>query len=256
MHYKIGKPNGLYHNIINTGYIRDGKNYTLKFSRSGYNSNSNRWDLMKKRSYTSGNATYVGNLMADVGNRVKMSYGANASGAYVRDHGINAFKAYGINSSGGDYNYSTVRSNLSRGIPVMAAAYANKESYRRWFLGKKRYRYTEGHAWVIDGYKVKTKKYTYTYEWELVKNGNYPLYNSNSPYYNNSLDRDEYSSNFEVIPNRREITTRVSTSTYLLMNWGWNGSYDSGEYSTSSSSVWKAAKYNFQYKKYMIYDFK
>jgi hypothetical protein len=166
MHYKFGKPKGLYHSVRSTGHIYDSKNYSVSFSRGSYNSNSNRWGLMKKNRYSSGNASYVGDLMADVGNRVGMKYGADGSGAWPSSKG---FSYYGISCDKTDYKYTTVERELAKDKPVITVAWAKENTYRKWFLGKKRVYYTEGHSWVIDGYRKKQKTYTYTYQWELVR---------------------------------------------------------------------------------------
>nr|WP_321355632.1 C10 family peptidase [uncultured Draconibacterium sp.] len=253
MHYKINKPTGLYHTVSCTGYVWDSDNYNVSFSRGNYVSNSERWDLMPTHrqgfppNYVTPNSSYVGDLMADVGNRVGMTYGATGSGAHASKSGFNY---YSIACDEGDYSYSTVYSNLQSNTPVLLSAYAKKEKKGVWPF--RRTVYSEGHTWVIDGYRKKQKTYTYTYEWELVQG------------YSGSNSADDpyvYSTNQllppidDIYPGKREIETRTTTSTYLLMNWGWNGSYDSGEYSTSSSAIWSSQK-DYQYIKKIFFNFK
>ena len=54
--------------------------------------------------------------------------------------------------------------------------------------------------------------------------------------------------------NKTKTEESISNTTYLIMNWGWNGSYDSGRYSTTGD--WKVDDYNFRYEKAMISNFK
>ncbi len=253
-HYQLNKPTGLYHTVTSTGYIRDSENYSVQFSRSAYNANSPRWDLMPlSRSDWSrlSNSSYVGDLMADIGNRVGMSYSASGSGAWPSTSG---FSYYSLSSQKADYSYSTVYTQLNRNMPILMVAYAGKETYKNWFLGKTHTRYVDGHSWVIDGYRKKSKTYTYTYVWELV-DGELPIMamDTSNPYYEEPGSSLKSAS--DAYPGKREIETRTTTSTYLLMNWGWNGSYNSGEYATGSSSIWTAAGYDFQYKKTMFYNY-
>lgn len=257
LHYKIGKPNGLYHSISCTGWVHNSKNYSINFSRGDYNPSSNRWDYMKKSWFSGGNASYVGDLMADVGNRVKMKYGEQ-SGASTEKEAIPTFKSYGISCSKSDYNYSTVYDNLKRNLPVIVSAYATKKSKGSWFW-KKTY-YKNGHAWVIDGYRQKKKTFTYSYVWELVVDDSMDRFDPYDPYAPPYLydPYERYPHEIpppNVFPGMLEKDTSSSTSTYLLMNWGWNGSHDSGEYSTSSAAKWNGSGYDFQYKKRIFYNF-
>nr|WP_321487295.1 C10 family peptidase [uncultured Draconibacterium sp.] len=250
MHYKINKPTGLYHTVSNTGYVYDSGNYSVSFSRGNYVSNSPRWDSMPQiYSYFATNYEYVGDLMADVGNRVGMEYGEESGASPSK----NGFGYYNITCDEGDYNYSTVYSNLQSNTPVLLTAYATKKKKGVWPF--KRTVYSDGHAWVIDGYKKKQKTYTYTYEWELVE-GYSGSYAASDPYAAHTAKELMPSATGEIYPGKRETETYTSTSTYLFMNWGWDGSYDSGEYSTSSSAVWTGSGYDYQYKKYTFYNFR
>ncbi|MCT4603486.1 MAG: C10 family peptidase [Marinifilum sp.] len=211
---------------------------------------------MKKNKYSIGNASYVGDLMADVGNRVGMKYGAEGSGA---NPSPDAFSQYGISSTEGDYNYSTVYSNLQSNKPILITAYANKKRKGIWPFRKTVY--SGGHAWVIDGYKRKQKTFTYTYEWVLIKDDRRePLsaYNKYNPYYEEPQDYKNklLPTDGDVYPGKREVTKSTSTTTYLTMNWGWDGFYDSGEYSISSSSIWRGSGNDYQYKKRILYNFR
>ncbi len=257
-HFQVNKPMGLYHTVNSTGFIWDNKNYQVNFSRANYVTNSNRWELMPQArdgfwpNYTTQNASYVGDLMADVGNRVKMKYGEQ-SGASTEDYAIPTFKSYSLNCNKADYNFTTVYNNLENNNPVLTSAYATKYTTGTWFWKKTHYR--DGHAWVIDGYRKKKKTYTYTYEWDLVRDEYDPSYNRDDPYYwDNTLEHNLFPPDSDLYPGKIEVTEWSSSITYLLMNWGWDGRFDSGEYSTSSSSIWKGGSYNFQYKKRMFYN--
>ncbi|MCG8580103.1 MAG: C10 family peptidase [Bacteroidales bacterium] len=251
LHYEIGKPTGLYHNIINTGRIYNDKNYRLRFLREDYRPNSNRWDLMKKSRYSSGYSSYVSDLMADVGNRVNMKYSFEVSGAWPSNQGFNF---YGISCDKRDYAYSAIAAELNNDKPVIVVAWAGKGTYRKWFLGKKHTYYYDGHTWVIDGYKRKQRTYTYTYAWELIRDNEmlYRQYDQYDPYYNS---RAEFLAN-PLYPGQIETTSTTSTSTFLLMNWGWDDNHDYGEYSIGGNGTKWSSNKDYQYKKEIYYDFR
>lgn len=88
MHYHLGKPTGLYHTISIANSTISGPTTNIGFSRSSYNSSSSRWGDMALNMYSSGNTTYVGDLMLDVGNRVGMSYSGSGSGANINTSAV------------------------------------------------------------------------------------------------------------------------------------------------------------------------
>ena len=133
LHYQIGFPSGLYHNITCTGDCVP--SYTFSLARSNYVSNSSRWDNMKLFKNSSvGDSNYVGDLIMDVSDRVGMIYSYSGSGAFPS---ITGFNYYGVTCNTGSYSSTIVKNNLLSGKPVLI--YANT-------VGN-----TSAHTWVIDG---------------------------------------------------------------------------------------------------------
>lgn len=91
--------------------------------------------------------------------------------------------------------------------------------------------YSDGHAWIIDGYETQRTQYTYSYKWEP----NLDNTNRKTP---------------DIL--YKSSTTTYSTQ-YLRMNWGWSGSNDDGRYALDGD--WDAGGYNFQYKRRMFSGF-
>lgn len=147
------------------------------------------------------------------------------------------------------------------GMPVMITAYANTYTTGWWFW--KQTHYSDGHAWVIDGIVDNTRNIKYGYIWKRVfvpdnPSGPHeeqimPIYDISDLYsqYEEVLTLDE--ANLRgIFPGDRETRTDTYTTTNILMNWGWNGSYD-GQYSPYASS-WTGGGYNFQYTRKIYYN--
>jgi len=90
-------------------------------------------------------------LMRDVGQAVDMSYSCDGSGADTKGQVASSFvNDFGYKSASyldyaGTANYSAVRSNLGLGRPVI---FRGGENTGWWIFGQ----YSNGHAWVTDGY--------------------------------------------------------------------------------------------------------
>lgn len=86
-------------------------------------------------------------LMRDIGNAVNMDYGCNGSSADTQDEVASSFKNdFGYSSASySDYNYQTVESELNYNRPVILRGGRNTGW---WMFGQ----YSDGHAWVCDGY--------------------------------------------------------------------------------------------------------
>ncbi|NOU60934.1 C10 family peptidase [Marinifilum caeruleilacunae] len=269
MHYCINKPTGLFHDVLGTGRIYIRRN-DVHFYRGNYVTNSNRWDLMPLRfqkrvvynpelgryiyDYTTPYSSYVADLMADVGNRVDMSYSAKIS---VARTSIAAFNRYGINASEADYDYNTVYNNLNNNKPVLVTADADKDRVGIWPFRQTVYK--KGHAWVIDGYRQKETTSTYIYEWEFVGHIDDEYLERNNPYYKDPVGHEALSPSSiddDIYHGKRVTETYTNTHNHLIMNWGWDGAYDNGEYATYSSAIWTAGEYDFQYRKRIFYDFR
>lgn len=130
------------------------------------------WSIMPNRLYswdsgTSG-ANEVAKLMRDVGSYVGMDYGCDGSGANTGD-AVGVFKSRYSYSSGGSYAARSdedaeplVKADIIASRPVIMAGNHGYYTYTTgWWLWKKTHTaYTNGHAWVCDGYKKVRKTIT------------------------------------------------------------------------------------------------
>lgn len=242
MHYRLGKPTGLYHGISISYPSIYGPSTDIGFSRSNYVSNSSRWDDMALLgSGTPPNSRlYVRNLMYDIGNRLNMEYSGNYSEATIT---TTAVSNYNLTYSKSDYVYQTVKNDLQNSKPVIVTAECDDPD-----TGER-----SGHGWIIDGIKTKTYHYITEKHFEYTENWMYA-----SEYYDSFDDlRRIYHINdgTEIIEEYNNVTTE-----YLYMNWGMNGINDNGNYGTYPSSTWTYSgipnNYDYIYKKKIYYDFR
>lgn len=97
-------------------------------------------------------------LISYVGYSVNMNYSDNGSGASNLTLRDNVFTANGINSNyinhpnGAGYS-DIIKHNLLNDMPVLVAAAQTQNGI------------SDGHSFIIDGYKGYRNKYIYTYEW-------------------------------------------------------------------------------------------
>lgn len=232
------KPSGLYHSIECYGTCISGTNYSLYFSRGDYVPNSTRWDEMPldhHGPYTE----YVGDLMVDVGERIGMTYSGTGSGAFPSNEGLNYY-SLACNTSA--YNQNIVIANLNARRPVIIYAYDSYTSSIWPFVGS----YSNGHTWVIDGYREVSYHYTnhYHLEYTMDISDAYMIYVDNEI----ETEFDEYYDGMEV------DECFETDANFLLMNWGWDGKYDNGLYYLSNSDGWEAGGYDFRYQKTILYN--
>lgn len=242
MHYRLGKPTGLYHNISISSTQVNGPTTNIGFSRSNLNSNSTRWDNMALTSSEWAvekirNTRY---LMYDIGNRLNMEYSGEYSGANIT---LSALSHYNLIYSYDDYNYQKVKTDLLNSKPVIVQAKCDDPD-----SGER-----VGHGWIIDGIKIKTSHYITEKHFEYTENWMYA-----SEYYDSFDDlRRIYHINdgTETIEEYNDIVTE-----YLRMNWGQDGQNDNSYYSTYPSSIWVFSgfpyNYSFKYDKKIYYDFR
>ena len=241
-HYNLNKPSWLYEGAHVTGTYND-PNDPIDYNPGTYVANSDHWDDMAIN-YVSYwliglNADYVGQLMADVGHQIGMSYTAAKSSAPMSSNG---FAYYGINCNTDDYSSSIVISYLLSYKPVAISAVAHE-----WDYGIILDRH--GHSWVIDGLNQGIRDHVITYEWrrlsELSSN-NYPLYTEEQMMF---IDPDVYSGK------TFQETTRY-TQNYYKMNWGHDGYGDNVLYGVNNSDDWVYNNLNYKHNKHIWYDFR
>lgn len=93
-------------------------------------------------------------LMSDIGAAVNMDYNCDGSSANSKEQIASSFinDFHYSNASGGNYNYQTVVSQIAAGKPVILTG-GRKKSGISFNM------YTDGHAWVCDGYRKSTLYY-------------------------------------------------------------------------------------------------
>lgn len=230
MHTFLGKPTDLYHNIsISTSSI-SAPTTNIGFSRSNMVSNSTRWNYMATDS-TTGNTSYAGDLMLDVGNHVNMNYSGYVS---TTNNVIAGFTPYNLTCSIGNYNYQSVKTDLQNSKPINVTAYV--------------YNNNIGHSWIIDGLVNYTQRYVTVKHFEYTEN-----WMHESEYYDTFDEiRWRYHVNNEY--DYVEEVVEPSSDDYLLMNWGYDGDGDNGYYSTYPSTAWTYNGAPFNYLKTIYYD--
>ena len=170
----------------------------MKFHKHPNNSNDPKfnWNIMPDIAWNINQqgVTNIALLLKDIGDNVNMRYtsaGSYASSIDARNALVND---YGYSSSAhlADYNHRRVVNDIvSKRSPIYMDGFAEKKIYYwRWWLVWWHYEsyevYSDGHAWVCDGYKKITEKK-----------------------YSKGCDR-------EILVTRE----------FLYMNWGWNGWYN------------------------------
>jgi len=225
LHYKLGVPAAMYSSGYCNGWA-DGSTRSCQFGFS--NPTTTTWDQMAKTSPNGAINTAterVAVLMGYTAEQIFTSYegtkgsSSNLNNVCMRLFDLNLIYDLKV------YNYSEVLTSLSKDMPVMVGAHSQKITTS--LLGITLYtEYTRGHVWVIDGYENKNIKYTYHYQWyDKSATGTTPVYT-----------KDE-----------QEI---ITTPNYFYMNWGYDGSWDSGRY--TFDGLWNANDGDHQYEREML----
>lgn len=188
------------------------------------------WAIMPNNPFSiNAGSTAIANLMSDIGNKVGMEYSADSSSANSEDVRDVLVNNYGYSSTAfySDYNYNTIVQDINASHPVYMSG-KHTMTIQDYILFQI-ITYSDGHAWVCDGYKVIYD--VYGHWWET--------------------------------PN--QYTTNENYQYYLHMNWGWgNFKNCNGWYMPNYLTVWGATigvdgnsiHPNFQYNKKCIYRIK
>lgn len=205
-------------------------------TRTNYNINSPKWSNMSKKFPDNGSYGYVAELMFDIAERVEMSFYEKSSAAYCEPP---VFNEYGINCNTSTYDYQKVISSLNNNIPVEICCSRSTGSR---------------HSWLIDGYVKKTTTTDYPYRWRIIPTDSLVYYNNID--YDYVLTESQKELLYpDVQENDVEHQYSVSSSDYLLMNWGWDGQYDDGRYSITPNWNPNAATGNFNRNPLITYGF-
>lgn len=236
MHYFLGKPTGLYHDISISTTPVSGPTQNIGFTRANYVANSTRWDDMPTISnHSTGNTDYAVDLMLDIGNRIGMEYSGTGSSA---NPSTSIASYYNLSFTHSEYNYQTVKSDLLNSKPVQVNAECIKSGTNQLV----------GHSWVIDGLATKTYRFVTEKHFEYTENWMYE-----SEYYDTFDElrmRYHINSEYDVV---REYA--YSSTEFWLMNWGHFGTWDNGYYSVYPSTPWVIDE-SYNYNKTINYDFR
>ena len=161
----------------------------------------------------------IAKLMRSIGDHIGINYTCESSGANT-SNAVSWLKTLGYQTTSFDYSWEKVKSYLDSKNPILMRGCNKKTAKKKKFLGitiKKTTTYSEGHAWIVDGYKTTTiKNYSYTRDANTGKQTG------------------------------KLISTTYSNS-FLRMNWGWEGKSDDVYY-TAGCFAPENSSYNFQYK--------
>lgn len=227
LHFNIGLPNGLYHNVIPSW--RDENGYIVSsLARSDYAPNSERWEQMAKTAKDSQRTTgtdYVGDLMLEVGNRLNMKYSYYNS---VTGDDASVFSYYNLKCDTKNYNYNLIKESLDDNTPMIVFGTTENGGI--------------GHSWIIDGYREYSDVSDYQYKWVLMPPDSLDYHLK----YYKDIDIDHIFTEEEKQRNHPElvedeIVHEYSSyyEKYVKMNWGYDGEWDDGQYSILPSDKWK-----------------
>ena len=159
---------------------------------------------------------YISNFLWDVAEGVKMKYGISESGANITN------TAYYFHNSGyhlsnwvASYDFNTVKNELDNNRPVFLSAFEGRKKKGWWIFST--YSYSNGHAWVADGYKII---------------GHYKRIKTDTGIHGSITYH----------------TSSYPIAKMLHMNWGWGR----GAWTTYDYWMPKNRSTNFKYKKEMI----
>lgn len=253
LHYYIGKPNALYHDVSWADSIFTSTS-DIGFFRSGLVTDSNRWDDMLKDPYIDNREAmqYVTDFMMDVGNRYGMKYSAETSNAGGSGCSMSPTaqilsEIYDISCKKADYNVSIIQQQLYNGTPVLISGCFYDSKHEGM----------SAHAWLIDGLFVQRARYTMMRYCE---------------YTDNWTSFDETYDSFASAKAKYDFTGEYDIQTFVgtddvevlsfLMNWGENGGGDDvyygvyDDWSYKSTYIYAGYDDNETYKRRIYYDFK
>lgn len=230
LHQTLGCPQTMYTSAVCVG---DNNNYTIIFS----NETTSAWDNMALTIYDNSSARKKQSaiLMAYVGNAVGMDYGSD-SGAKTKKL-KDFFNGLGISCTFENYNSTTAWNSLINNMPVIISAKTLTDEFP--FYG--------GHAWIMDGWKTVTTCYTYYYGW-------LPTPQSGSTITPGPMQPVPNPGDLPIYTETRTELSVTQTKT-VLMNWGWDNSYNN--IYCSLEGAWSPySSVSFQYLKKMLHGFR
>ena len=243
LHYYLGKPNGLFHNVSVYGFKYSPEYGNQNISKSDYVSNSSRWNDMAKHYYNS-NTEYAGDFIMDVGFRLGTQYWVERSSASIS---TSSFNDFGVSCDMSQYDADTVHHYLAQGNPILITAFIEYNPHNIF------HQYDGGHAWIIDGWKRRQYSVSLNYHWYLIYSEDDLLALS----LDGTEDYYDYETGYMECHGQEYTYSSYSYSTpFILMNWGYDGTDDTTEYNPHAGSVWNGGGNSFQYNKEIYYHFR
>ena len=211
--------------------------YISNYSRSDCHNPSPRWASMPLNNLEA-NTSYVADLMLDAGYFANMKYSQYGSGA---SNIGTPFSGFDVNYDSGPYSFSVVKNSLDCGFPVAVSAYKNEN-------------YTNGHAWIIDGYRQYEKTRESEYRWYMAPPDSLGYYNYDLCYTEAQKQLYAPEANEEDVFYENIVLDKAQ---YLRMNWGWDGDGDNG-YFHFPDNAWPTGwgQYSFPYYPQIVYNFR
>lgn len=158
------------------------------YEQSFWGESSSIWSDMSF-DYRANNADAESLLIGYVGKELGIKYGNTGSLGYTSDI-QDLLNSFGISSSFGDYNESSVTHDLLRAVPVIVRADSGLSS--------------PGHCFVIDGFRSMKYKYKHEHYWVPDHGSGSSNYHP-APYYTYSYSNPEISA--------------------IKVNWGWSSQW-------------------------------
>lgn len=220
LHEKLGKPASFYTNGQCVGNV---DNHTFYF----WDSDTSAFSNMALNLQSDEQSKYRSSLLIGwVGSEVGMDYGDNGSGAKITDLKRNVFNGSGINCTYTEnFDRNVIWTQVLSNEPVLLGGYRNKKTVLGLFP-----KYSNGHAWIVDGYVISHSIKRYIYEWK------------------SKTQNDLY----EYGERKEEFVTEDYK--YVLMNWGWDYSAHDTWYSLMGD--WNYDEdHNYRYDRCMVYEF-
>ena len=264
-HQLKGIPQVSYTQIKGGGNSWDAKNYHYSYSFD--NPTASAWEDMATEAIGS-SSTYgtdlVSILMMHIGSQVNMVYTKDGSSAKAEKL-LEFYHKLGIKCDYSNYDEKAIRKSLDNNIPVNIFAHENRKWSTTLFFFNGKWRFYNGHAWIIDGYKDVMTTFTQTYNRRpilaTIDDDNEVQLDDDLPVQDNENDYDNFHLRRLITP--KPITpkfgiytkTQDTRSYYWKMNFGWSGNEDDGLYLTEDTQEWKTSYRTYRYNKTIIHNF-
>ena len=217
LHNKLSVPANAPDSASCTGYVGAGNYNQIVVPINS----STTWNYMLNNSINDKGCYSAAILIADVGKRVGVVYGNGESSASMWDLPNTVFSAYGISCIlATTYSTSTINQSLRNGMPIIIRADGFPNG-------------TDGHCFIIDGYRRYWVVYTYQYEWVWDEPAPGPPFFNYPPY--------------------NVVTYGSPYITDYRMNWGWGGLHNADYFAVSGN--WIVDDDNFIYNRSYLYNF-